>query len=123
MQRENSDAAGIELPVGDAARRRDSSERQSRISSSSSYTQSEVPLMMVCGAVVCELGDLAAGNFFHVNIIGANVSDFRAVRREFGEHQRRGGGVAAEFSQRSRLQIEHPVIAAGVAGARPARNW
>ena len=111
---ENSDVAGIELPVGDTV-----------AVGTPTETVADVEFFFVDpigsavddggGAVARDLGHRSSRDIFNIDIIGADVGDLRAVRREFREHQGRWRGVAAKLAQGFCAEVEDPVIAAGVA--------
>ena len=67
--------------------------------------------------VVGDPDDLEAVEILDIQVLVVVVDprDLRAVRRELGEHHLRLRGGAAELAKRGCLQIEQPVVAAGVA--------
>src|SRR5207249_2569478 len=84
-------------------------------------------------AVARQLRDFTAGDVLDVDVVlaVAHPPHTAAVGRKLGEHQRRGLTVAAQLLEGPPGEIEHPVVAAGVAdqharrllGARSRREY
>ena len=117
-QREVLDARSCRTARRRSARPSGLQRNASRRSSSSSYTQSDVPLTMwSCSALVSRvIAPLVTSSTIQIAI--AHVADAPAVRRELREHQRRRRGVAAELAAARPRRGRAPSSRRGCSAAR-----
>ncbi len=65
-------------------------------------------------AVVGYALDVAGREIFDIYVVLRHIGHIVSVGREFGEHQRRFGKALAQLTECAVVEIEHPIVAAGV---------
>ena len=88
---------------------------------SSSYTQSEVPLIIFSepSEVTCQLCPVR--EILDGDVVEAHIGDFAAIRRELGKHQTGRRSTGGDLTKASGFAVEHPVVTTGIGAPHSLR--